>query len=54
VAGRPHAWPAGRPFAPNRPFQVGGDSPLPLYKTPMAEDSITHTTCSSPLVKVLV
>jgi hypothetical protein len=34
VDGRPRGWPAGRPFAPGRPCQVGGDSPLPLYKPP--------------------
>jgi hypothetical protein len=43
VVVRPRGWPAGRPFAPNRPCQVGEDSLLPLYKTPMAEDSIKHT-----------
>jgi hypothetical protein len=26
--------PADRPFAPNRPCQFSGDSPLPLYKPP--------------------
>jgi hypothetical protein len=32
VAGRPHGWPVSRPFARNRPCQVGGGSTLPLYK----------------------
>jgi hypothetical protein len=43
---------AGRPFAPSRPCQVGGDSPYPYISPPTAEESTTHTTCSSPPVKV--
>jgi hypothetical protein len=31
---------------------VGGDSPLPYISPPMAEDSRTHYTCSSQLVKL--
>jgi hypothetical protein len=30
------------------------ETPLCPYKPPTIEDSTTHTTCSSPLVKVLV
>jgi hypothetical protein len=35
VADHPRGWLAGRPFALNQPCQVGGDSPLPLYKPPL-------------------
>jgi hypothetical protein len=54
VADQPHGWSVGHPFALNQPCQVGGDSPLPLYNPPTAEDSTTHSTCSSPLVKVSI
>jgi hypothetical protein len=33
-SGGQEEWPASSPFAPNQPCQVGGGSPLPLYRPP--------------------
>jgi hypothetical protein len=43
VSGRPRGWPIDHPFAPNRACQVGGDSPLPLYKRPLQLKTQQHT-----------
>jgi hypothetical protein len=48
------AWLAGHHLVPNRPLQVGG-GPIHPYKKPAhVKVKIPHSTCSSPLVKVLV
>jgi hypothetical protein len=48
------AWPPDLHVAPNRPLQVGGGLIHP-YKYPLTVKVDTpHSTCSSPLVEVLI